>query len=194
MARNCDERLKTRIRAEFQLHGVLEHIHPNSTKDISKKKLFVLCCSDCHVVQHHIIHTCRQQTFWPNQSYCSMKALSNQENNFFFIYWASNNHFLQLPCLRSTQQTAEQNHTQQPPFLVFLFVYLCSECLWPSVFQTQERPTTPSNTNKKSVCVGAENWEPVCSTGDNTLHTPAINQIPSNQRWTAGGSTTTAAD
>lgn len=71
-------------------------------------------------------------------------------------------------------------------FIVFICIFMLCVFLaisFPDTRFISSHPTTPSNTNNKSVSLGAKNWEPVCSTGDNTVHAPAINQIPSDQRW-----------
>lgn len=98
--------------------------------------------------------------------------------------------------IRSTQQN--KNTHSNLFFIVFLFyifmLWVFLAISFPDTGFISSHPTTPSYTNNKSVSLGAKNWEPVCSTGDNTVRAPAINQIPSNQRWAAGGITTTAAD
>lgn len=124
-------------------------------------------------------------------SYCSIKRDSHiihPRKEFFFFHPLSIKQSLPPASLhiRSTMNNRTKTRTVTSLFFLFLFAYLCSKCFWPSVFQMasgfiSSHPTTPSNTNK-SVSLGAKNWEPVCPTGDNTVHAPAINQLPSNQR------------
>lgn len=86
----------------------------------------MLCCSDCHVVQHHIIHTCRQQTFWPNQSYCSIKALSNQEIFFFHLLSIKQS----LPAASLLEIHTANSRTKSRAATSFLSVFICIFVLW----------------------------------------------------------------
>lgn len=111
---------------------------------------------------------------------------SRKRNHFFFPSF-------EYQTITSSRSPAYESHTMNSrtktctvtSFLLSLFAYLCSECFWPSAFQTlaSHQAIPPHHPIQiTSVSLGAKNWEPVCSTGDNMVHARAINQIPPNQR------------